>query len=135
MASSACSSCGRPLSAAAPAIERIARRARHLVLLTSPHRTPHPLFQQPNALAPFTRCRATDRRFGPPLDVPAARTVCAQCRNWWAPQIRAGDVVRWCYAEAATAPVHERDLAAVAVRALCEEGHDGSQYVLTGPRR
>jgi uncharacterized protein YbjT (DUF2867 family) len=56
-------------------------------------------------------------------------------RNWWAPQIRAGaGVVRWPYAAAPTAPIHERDIAAVAVRALCEEGHAGAEYVLTGPQ-
>jgi uncharacterized protein YbjT (DUF2867 family) len=55
------------------------------------------------------------------------------CRNWWAPQIHNGDVVRWFYADAATAPVHERDIAAVAVRALCDEGHDGREHVITGP--
>ncbi|MGA2590762.1 MAG: hypothetical protein ABSH32_12665 [Bryobacteraceae bacterium] len=43
------------------------------------------------------------------------------------------DVVRWPYAEAPTAPIHERDIAAVAVRALCEDGH-GAEYVLTGPQ-
>jgi uncharacterized protein YbjT (DUF2867 family) len=54
-------------------------------------------------------------------------------RLWWAQQIRAGaDVVRWPYAAAPTAPVHERDIAAVAVRALCEDGHTGAEYVLTG---
>jgi len=42
-------------------------------------------------------------------------------------------VVRWFYADAATAPVHEGDIAAVAVRALCDEGHDGREHVLTGP--
>ena len=57
----------------------------------------------------------------------------ANVRHWWAPQIRAGDVVRWPYAAAPTAPIHERDIAAVAVRALCEEGHAGAEYVLTGP--
>src|SRR5262249_51485640 len=35
------------LAGAAPAIERITTRARQIVLLTSPHRTPHPFFQQP----------------------------------------------------------------------------------------
>src|SRR5262249_57788490 len=54
--------------------------------------------------------------------------------HWWAPQIRAGDVVRWPYAAAPTAPIHERDIAAVAVRALVEDGHDGAEYVLTGPQ-
>ena len=39
-----------PLAAAAPAIQRIAAHAGQIVLLTSPHRTPHPFFQQPNAL-------------------------------------------------------------------------------------
>src|SRR5262245_37907229 len=38
------------LAAAGPAIERIARHSPRIVLLTSPHRTPHPFFQQPNAL-------------------------------------------------------------------------------------
>ena len=52
---------------------------------------------------------------------------------WWGPQIRAGDVVRWPYPDAPTAPIDERDIAAVAVRALCEDGHAGAEYVLTGP--
>lgn len=51
----------------------------------------------------------------------------------WAPQIRAGDVVRAPYPLACTAPIHERDIAAVAVRALTEDGFHGATYVLTGP--
>jgi len=54
-------------------------------------------------------------------------------RLWWGPQIRAGDVVRWPYGEARTAPIHERDIAAVAVRALLDPGHDRAKHVLTGP--
>jgi uncharacterized protein YbjT (DUF2867 family) len=53
---------------------------------------------------------------------------------WWAQQVRAGDVVRWPYAGAVTSPIHERDIAAVAVRALCEDGHGGAKYILTGPQ-
>jgi uncharacterized protein YbjT (DUF2867 family) len=45
-----------------------------------------------------------------------------------------GDVARWPYAEAPTAPIHERDIAAVAARTLCEEGHGGQDYVLTEPQ-
>jgi uncharacterized protein YbjT (DUF2867 family) len=52
----------------------------------------------------------------------------------WAPQIRAGDVVRAPYPRACTAPIHERDIAAVAVRALTGDGHHGAKYVLTGPQ-
>jgi uncharacterized protein YbjT (DUF2867 family) len=58
----------------------------------------------------------------------------ANALSWWAPQIRAGDVVRWPYLAAPTAPIDERDIAAVAVRALCEDGHAGAEYVLTGPQ-
>jgi uncharacterized protein YbjT (DUF2867 family) len=36
----------------------------------------------------------------------------------WAPQIRESDVVRWPYGDAARSLIHERDIAAVAARAL-----------------
>ena len=52
---------------------------------------------------------------------------------WWAAAIRDGDVVRWPYGAAETAPIDERDIAAVAARALYEDGHAGGDYVLTGP--
>jgi uncharacterized protein YbjT (DUF2867 family) len=53
--------------------------------------------------------------------------------HWWAPQIRMGDVVRWPYGAAETAPVDERDVAAVAARALLDERRLAPDYVLTGP--
>jgi uncharacterized protein YbjT (DUF2867 family) len=51
----------------------------------------------------------------------------------WAPSIRAEDVVRAPYPELASAPIHERDIAAVATAALLEDGHEGAAYQLTGP--
>lgn len=51
----------------------------------------------------------------------------------WADQIRAGDVVRVPHPDAGRSLIHERDIAAVAVRALLDDGHDGAKYVLTGP--
>jgi uncharacterized protein YbjT (DUF2867 family) len=51
----------------------------------------------------------------------------------WAPQIRAEGVVRWIHGAAARSLIHEKDIAAVAVRALTEGGHAGAKYVLTGP--
>ena len=51
----------------------------------------------------------------------------------WAPQIQAGDVVRAPYGQARTSPIHERDIAAVAVRALVDDGHDRAAYYLSGP--
>jgi uncharacterized protein YbjT (DUF2867 family) len=50
----------------------------------------------------------------------------------WAPMIRAEGVVRAPYADAATAPIAERDIAAAAARVLLDDGHDGATYVLTG---
>jgi uncharacterized protein YbjT (DUF2867 family) len=58
----------------------------------------------------------------------------ANALRWWAPQMRAGDVVRWPYLAVPTAPIDERDIAAVAVRALSDDGHAGAEYVLTGPQ-
>jgi uncharacterized protein YbjT (DUF2867 family) len=51
----------------------------------------------------------------------------------WAGQIRDEGVVRWPYGGAARSLIHERDIAAVAVAALTEDGHTGAKYVLTGP--
>jgi uncharacterized protein YbjT (DUF2867 family) len=51
----------------------------------------------------------------------------------WADQIQSGDLVRWPFGAAARALIDERDIAAVAVRALTEDGHAGSRYVLSGP--
>ena len=53
--------------------------------------------------------------------------------HWWAPAIRAGEAVRWPYGAAETAPVDERDVAAVAALSLWQDGHAGGDYVLTGP--
>jgi uncharacterized protein YbjT (DUF2867 family) len=51
----------------------------------------------------------------------------------WAGQIRSGDLVRWPFGAAARTLIDERDIAAVAVRVLTEDGHAGSRYVLSGP--
>ncbi|MBU3066733.1 NAD(P)H-binding protein [Nocardia sp. NEAU-G5] len=65
--------------------------------------------------------------------------TCLRCSDFdanalsWVPQLRGGDVVRGAYGAAATSPIHERDIAAVAVRALTEDGHERGRYVLTGP--
>lgn len=50
----------------------------------------------------------------------------------WAPQIKAGDVVRGAYGKAATSPVHETDIAMVAAQALRSSAHAGSVHTLTG---
>lgn len=51
----------------------------------------------------------------------------------WGAQIRAGDVVRGPYAASTEAPIHERDLAAVAAHALLTDDVVDRRLVLTGP--
>jgi uncharacterized protein YbjT (DUF2867 family) len=51
----------------------------------------------------------------------------------WADQIRHGDVVRWPYPDAARSLIDERDIAAVAARALLGDDLVGTRPVLTGP--
>jgi uncharacterized protein YbjT (DUF2867 family) len=51
----------------------------------------------------------------------------------WGPSIRAESVVYEPFPEAASWPVHERDVADVAVAALLREGHHGQAYDLSGP--
>lgn len=121
--------------ATAPAvIARLARSVERIVLLSSPHQTPHPFFQQPNPLAAqHALLERLVRETG--LDVTIVRPgmFAANAIAWWASQIRASDVVRWPYAALETAPIDERDIAAVAVRALLDDGHVGADCVVTGP--
>jgi uncharacterized protein YbjT (DUF2867 family) len=51
----------------------------------------------------------------------------------WKPQLDRGDVLRLPFADVRTACVDPRDIAAVAVAALTEDGHAGQVYVPTGP--
>jgi uncharacterized protein YbjT (DUF2867 family) len=124
-----------PAAAVVPALERITKQARRIVFLSAPIKTAHPLFQQPNPLR--TMVEQIERLIetsGRQWTFLRPAMFAANALSWWAPQIRAGDVVRWPYLAAPTAPIDERDIAAVAVRALCEDGHAGAEYVLTGPQ-
>ncbi|MEV6032256.1 NAD(P)H-binding protein [Nonomuraea sp. NPDC052116] len=51
---------------------------------------------------------------------------------WWQAAIRGGGGVRLPYPEAETAPIHEKDLAALAVTALTESGHERLAYTVYG---
>jgi uncharacterized protein YbjT (DUF2867 family) len=55
-------------------------------------------------------------------------------RWWWSRSIRTEGVVRAPYPDAHTAPIHEKDMAALAVTALTEPGHAGRAYTAYGPR-
>jgi uncharacterized protein YbjT (DUF2867 family) len=122
-----------PGQTAVPVLERIAGRARRIVFLSAPLKTPHPLFQQPN---PRRVLDETIERLiedsGLEWTFVRPGMIAANAAVWWGPQIRAGNTVRWPYLSVPTAPIDPRDIAAVAVRALCEDGHAGANYVITG---
>ncbi len=123
-----------PAATAPAVVARMAARVRRIILLSSPHRTPHPFFQQPNALrALHALLDDLVTSSGAAWTILRPGMFASNALFWWAPQIRAGDVVRWPYGAAETAPVHERDVAEVAVHALCDNAHAGADYVLTGP--
>jgi uncharacterized protein YbjT (DUF2867 family) len=119
----------------APAvIERFATHARRVVFLSSPHQTPHPFFQQPNPMAVLhTDIERLIAAAGLESTIIRPGMFASNALFWWAAAIRADGVVRWPYGAAETAPVDDRDVAAVAARTLYQDGHAGGDYVLTGP--
>ena len=115
-------------------VERLAASTRRVVFLSAPHQTPHPFFQQPNPMAVLYA--DIERRIaaaGLESTIIRPGMFASNSLDWWATTIRAGGVVRWPYGAAETAPIDDRDVAAVAARTLYREGHAGGDYVLTGP--
>ena len=115
-------------------VERLAASPRRVVFLSSPHRTPHPFFRQPNPMAVL---HADIERLiadaGVESTVIRPGMFASNVLFWWASAIRGDGVVRWPYGAAETAPVDHRDVASVAALTLRQDGHAGGDYVLTGP--
>lgn len=123
-----------PPRTAAAVVERLAAHVRRVVFLSSPHRTPHPFFQQPNPMAVL---HADIERLiaatGLESTIIRPGMFASNSLAWWAPAIRACRGRPMAYGAAETAPVDDRDVAAVAARTLCLDGYVGGDYVLTGP--
>jgi len=123
-----------PPTTAQAVVERLATHGERVVFLSSPHQTPHPFFQQPNPMAALhAEIERLIAAAGLASTIIRPGMFASNTLHWWAPQIRNGDVVRWPYGAAETAPIDERDIASVSARALSEDGHAGGDYVLTGP--
>lgn len=115
-------------------VGRLASHARRVVFLSSPHQTPHPFFQQPNPMAVLhADIERLIKSSGLESTIIRPGMLASNSLFWWADAIRADGVVRWPYGAAETAPVDDRDVAAVAARTLYQDGHAGGDYVLTGP--
>jgi uncharacterized protein YbjT (DUF2867 family) len=125
-----------PRPAVDAALERILGRTRRIVFLSAPLKTPHPFFQssQPSPISDLalhierliesSPCEWTFLRPG---------MFAVNAVEWWGPQTRAGDIVRWPYLSVPCAPIDPRDIGAVGVLALTTAGHSRAEYVLTGP--
>src|SRR3954452_2014780 len=122
-----------PPTTAPAVVDRIATSAQRVVFLSSPHQTPHPFFQQPNPMAVL---HADIERLiaaaGLESTIIRPGMFASNALLWWATAIRTNGLVRWPYGDAETAPVDDRDVAAVAARTLYQDGHAGGDYVLTG---
>ncbi|MGI5225414.1 NAD(P)H-binding protein [Actinoallomurus sp. CA-142502] len=121
----------RPMTAV---LEAINRHARRVVLLSSgavqdglaPDRHTDPVGRS------HAEVERLLRQSGLAWTVLRPSTFAANAL-WWADQIRAGDTVAGPYGAVPMAMLHEADIAAVAVAALTEDGHDRACYRLTGP--
>jgi uncharacterized protein YbjT (DUF2867 family) len=124
-----------PPATVAAILAKIAKSVKRIVFLSAPLKTAHPFFQQPNPIRAMTeQIEQLIETSGLDWTFLRPGIFAGNARHWWGPQIRTGDVVRWPYLSVPTAPIDERDIAAVAVLTLCEDGHAGAEYVLTGPQ-
>jgi uncharacterized protein YbjT (DUF2867 family) len=124
-----------PAHSVADAIARIAKYARRIVFLSAPLKTQHPFFQQPNSSRVLAEhVERTIESSGLEWTHLRPGIFALNSRHFWGPQIKRGDLVHWPHLAAPTAPIDERDIAAVAVRTLIEEGHAGMDNVMTGPQ-
>jgi uncharacterized protein YbjT (DUF2867 family) len=124
--------------ATAPAvIDLIAQHTSRLVFLTAPHQTPHPFFQQPNALSAMLS--AIERHIeSTPLQSTFIRPgmFADNCIGWWGSAFRNDEPIRWPLLQAPTAPIDTRDIASVAARVLTDpqpQSNAAKNYVITGP--
>jgi uncharacterized protein YbjT (DUF2867 family) len=120
-----------PVEAAPPVVDAISKYARRLVFLSSMavrddlEQQVDPIGQLHASIERSIEASGLEWSFLRPAEF-ATNTL------EWAPQIRAGDVVRGVYGASAMTLIHERDVAAVAVRALCGAEHIGAKHPLTG---
>jgi uncharacterized protein YbjT (DUF2867 family) len=123
-----------PPTTAPAVVERLATYTRRVVFLSAPHKTPHPFFQQPNPMAVlYADIERLIAAAGLESTFIRPGMFASNALLWWAAAIRTDGVVRWPYGAAETAPVDDRDVAAVAALTLYQDGHAGGDYVLTGP--
>jgi uncharacterized protein YbjT (DUF2867 family) len=127
----------RAVGQAAGELLRLARqRGVQRVVALSAMNVDDPLDQQPSRYNGDRNKEVEDATVQSGLEWVSLRasSFAANTLRAWGAQIRVGDVVRYPYAGFAEALIHERDLAAVAARALGTDELVGQRPVLTGPQ-
>ena len=114
-------------------IEKIASRVQHIVFLSNLTVRDDAETQDYSVTTLHANIERQIQASGASWTFLRPGAFATNARLWWGRQITAGNTVRWPYPDAATSPIHEADIASVAVQALCEEGHAGAKYILTGP--
>jgi len=121
------------VNSAAVAVNVLARHVRRIVYLSSAgvrdgaERQADPINQSHAELEQLVEASGLERTF-------IRASGFASNTLGWAEEIRDTGVVRWPYGQASRSLIHEHDIAAVAARALTEDGHSGATYVVTGPQ-
>jgi uncharacterized protein YbjT (DUF2867 family) len=128
-----------PRAVGTPAVELLAlarERGVKRVVTLSAMNVDDDLDQQPSRYRGDRNKEVEDAAVGSGLEWVSLRSsfFADNTLQAWGAQIRAGDVVRGPYASFAEAPIHERDLAGVGVRALLTDELVGQRCLLTGPR-
>jgi uncharacterized protein YbjT (DUF2867 family) len=96
-----------------------------------------PLEDQPSRVQGDRNKEAEDAVVGSGLEWVSLRvsSFASNTIKMWGPQIRAGEVVRYFYAEFSESLIDERDLGEIGARALAfDENLAGRRLALTGPR-
>ena len=82
-----------PSPTTAAVVERLAAHVRRVVFLSSPHRTPHPFFRQPNPMAALhAGIEQLIAATGLESAIIRPGMLASNSLAWWAPAIRAGEV-------------------------------------------
>lgn len=121
-----------PRAASPELLARAAERGAKRVVVLSAATVAHPA-GDPRFIAEFRAAEQAAQRSGLEWTILRCADFAANALAW-APQLRGTGVVRGAYPQAVTSTVDERDVAAVAVRALLEPVHAGRTYLLTGPQ-
>ncbi|MEU7428912.1 NAD(P)H-binding protein [Streptomyces sp. NPDC040750] len=83
-----------PPRTAAEVVARLEAHVRRVVFLSSPHQTPHPFFQQPNPMADLhAGIERLIAATGLESTIIRPGMLASNSLAWWAPAIRAGEVV------------------------------------------